>query len=173
MKKLFLAFLATATLTFAGGDIAPTEPESPILEVQVKNPYNFYVGLGAMYVYQNEDTDDRTALGGTGIIGYSINDNIAVEYRGTITDGPFSRQGVYLKVGGTLPIGVETSKVNVYALGGYSQTYFRDTDSQESGEVGVGIEIKDVLLGVDVFVDGLYVLRTDRIVPLAGVKYNF
>ncbi len=168
MKKIVAVLMAlTASALIAGGDIAPVEPITPAVEVQKAG--NFYVGLGAMYVYQNEETDKRTALGGTGILGYNINDNVAFEYRGTLTDGPFSRQGLYLKIGAETPV----ENVYIYALGGYSDTYFRDSGSKDSGEVGVGVEMKDVVANVDVFVDGLYVLRTDRIVPLVGVRYNF
>ncbi|RLB03042.1 MAG: hypothetical protein DRG59_12190 [Deltaproteobacteria bacterium] len=170
MKNLLLAFIASTALLTAGGDITPVEP---ILETQVEKPGNFYIGLGAIYVYKNETTDKQTAIGGTGILGYQANEYAAFEYRGTLTDGSYSKNGIYVKLGGPIPIGVEVSKVNLYAIGGYSQIHFKDTGSKDQAELGLGLEIKDVVANTDIFIDGLYSLRTDRIVPLVGIKYNF
>jgi len=169
MKKLLIATALITGLT-AGGDIAPTEP---ILEVHVQEETtgNFYVGLGAVYIYKNETTDKSRAFGGTGLLGYQINEYVGFEYRGTLSDGSFGKNGIYAKF--SVPVYRTSTPVYLYALGGYSRTHFKDTNSRDAGEIGLGLEVKSVARDVDVFIDGLYSLRTDRIIPLVGVRYNF
>ncbi len=51
-----VALLAMNTLTFAGGDISPVEPQIMVPEVE-STPGSFYVGAG--YSYMNLDAGIR------------------------------------------------------------------------------------------------------------------
>jgi len=139
MKKLTLSFatiLATSTLSFAGGDIAPVEPmiETPVVIEDVVSDSGVYVGLGYSLLrseskYGGHDlANDYSAV--MGQVGYKFNEYIAVEGRywyglgeeldnldagvfGTF-DSEATAWGIYAK-----PMYPVTEELDVYALVGY------------------------------------------------------
>ncbi len=139
MKKLTLSLatiLATSTLTFAGGDIAPIEPiiETPMVVEEEVTDSGLYIGLGYSLLrseskYDGHDlANDYSAV--MGQVGYKFNEYIAVEGRywyglgeeldnldagvfGTF-DSEATAWGIYAK-----PMYPVTQELDVYALVGY------------------------------------------------------
>ena len=151
MKKItvsIVAALAMNAFAFAGGDIAPVEPEVTVPEVVEAAPFPgaFYVGLG--YSYMNADVDgygDITANSALLLAGYKYNQYLGLEARYTMNvDDPeldssspdldglegddMTNIAIYLK--GMYPV---TEAIDVYALLGYGQVNF------EAGEYGIDV----------------------------------
>jgi len=103
MKKItssIIAALAVSTFAFAGGDIAPVEPEVSVPEVVESTPGSFYVGLAYSYIKSDGDAtgtftpllDPNNAINVTGTseadwnavmlqAGYQFNPYLAIEGR--------------------------------------------------------------------------------------------
>lgn len=175
MKKItasIVAALAMNVFAFAGGDIAPVEPEVTVPEVVEAAPFPgaFYVGLG--YSYMNADVDgygDISANSALLLAGYKYNQYLGLEARYTMNvDDPEvdsgyaefdGREGddmtniaIYLK--GMYPV---TEAIDVYALLGYGQVAFEagkyDVDVSESGfQWGLGASYA-VTENIGVFAD--------------------
>ena len=175
MKKItvsIVAALAMNAFAFAGGDIAPVEPEVTVPEVVEAAPFPgaFYVGLG--YSYMNADVDgygDITANSALLLAGYKYNQYLGLEARYTMNvDDPeldssspgldglegddMTNIAIYLK--GMYPV---TEAIDVYALLGYGQVNFEageyGIDLSESGfQWGLGASY-DVTENIGVFAD--------------------
>ncbi len=175
MKKItvsIVAALAMNAFAFAGGDIAPVEPEVTVPEVVEAAPFPgaFYVGLG--YSYMNADVDgygDITANSALLLAGYKYNQYLGLEARYTMNvDDPevdssiadldgiegddMTNIGIYLK--GMYPV---MEAFDVYALLGYGQVTFEadnyDVDVSESGfQWGLGASYA-VTENIGVFAD--------------------
>ena len=168
MKKFtssIVAALAVSTFAFAGGDIAPVEPEVNVPEV-VESTGSFYVGLGYSYMNLNHSgydlfpgatspspvaESDFTADSLLLLAGYNFNQYIGIEGRytmniGDITydngayeadyNGDLTNMAAYLKL--MYPVGA----LNVYGLLGYGETTYEHSfygDQSESGfQWGIG-----------------------------------
>ncbi len=134
MKKIALSIVTALTMTsvaFAGGDIAPVEPEVSVPEV-VSTPGSFYAGLGYSYVTVDYTTGDDSADSALLLAGYNFNDYIGVEGRYTFENSDnVSNAAIYLK--GMYPVG----QFGLYALLGYGQTDI-DTLSESGFQWGIG-----------------------------------
>ncbi|MDD2399399.1 MAG: porin family protein [Sulfurovum sp.] len=180
MKKItasIVAALAMNAFAFAGGDIAPVEPEVTVPEVVEAAPGAFYVGLGYSYMkaesdpfeYQRYDISegDITANSLLLLAGYKYNQYLGLEARYTMNvgdpefdygsypsvdlDGDMTNVGIYAK--GMYPI---TEAFDVYALLGYGQVTI-DTDlfgdlSESGFQWGLGASYA-VTENIGVFVD--------------------
>jgi opacity protein-like surface antigen len=130
MKKVTLsiiAALAMNTFAFAGGDIAPVEPEITVPEV-AESTGSFYVGAGYSYMNLDAGTEhdgDAVLL----LAGYNFNKYIGVEARYAGLTDCLENYGIYVKP--MYPIG----DANVYALLGYGETTYDNgvSDDSESG----------------------------------------
>jgi len=135
MKKIALSIVTALTMTsvaFAGGDIAPVEPEVSVPEV-VSTPGSFYVGLGYSYVTVDYTTGDDSADSVLLLAGYNFNNYIGVEGRYTFENSDkVSNAGIYLK--GMLPV---TDAFGLYALAGYGKTDI-ETFSESGFQYGIG-----------------------------------
>lgn len=124
-----VALLAMNTMAFAGGDIAPVEPEITVPEV-AESTGSFYVGAG--YSYMNADAgrngehdSDATLL----LAGYNFNQYFGVEARYAGLTDCLENYGIYAKP--MYPFGAAT----VYGLIGYGETSYDNgaNDESESG----------------------------------------
>lgn len=178
MKKItvsIVAALAMNAFAFAGGDIAPVEPEVTVPEVVEPAPFPgaFYVGLGYSYMNANIDPNiesdaDLSANSVLFLAGYKYNQYLGLEARYTMnvgdldaddfgTDAPdmeggdMNNIGIYAK--GMYPV---TEAIDVYALLGYGQVTIDTTttgDLSESGfQWGLGASY-DVTENIGVFAD--------------------
>lgn len=158
MKKItvsIVAALAMNAFAFAGGDIAPVEPEVTVPEVVEPAPFPgaFYVGLGYSYMNANIDPNiesdaDLSANSVLFLAGYKYNQYLGLEARYTMnvgdldaddfgTDAPdmeggdMTNIGIYLK--GMYPV---TEAFDVYALLGYGQVTIDTTTTGDLSESG-------------------------------------
>ena len=126
-----VALLAMNTMAFAGGDIAPVEPEITVPEV-AESTGSFYVGAG--YSYMNADVDgfaDNDSDAVLLLAGYNFNQYFALEARyAGITDN-LENYGIYAKP--MYPFG----PMSVYGLLGYGETS-DDFDSESGFQWGLG-----------------------------------
>lgn len=134
MKKTTLsiiAALAMNTFAFAGGDIAPVEPEIMVPEV-VAEPEStgaFYVGAG--YSWINADYDNHGEHDGDEVLllaGYNFNPYIGIEARYAGFTDCMENYGIYLKP--QYPIGA----AKVYALLGYGEATHDYAGGEHSGD---------------------------------------
>ncbi|MDQ1325703.1 MAG: hypothetical protein QG564_827 [Campylobacterota bacterium] len=184
MKKItvsIIAALAMNAFAFAGGDIAPVEPEVTVPEVVESTPGAFYVGLGYSYMnahsdpflYEREATIEEGDLTSNSLLllaGYKYNqylglearytmnvDDVEFEYDGypaiDLEDSDMTNIGIYAK--GMYPV---TEELDVYALLGYGQVtidtgieYFGDL-SESGFQWGLGASY-DVTENIGVFAD--------------------
>jgi hypothetical protein len=164
-----VALLAMNTMAFAGGDIAPVEPEITVPEV-AESTGSFYVGAG--YSYMNADVDGLADNDSDAVLllaGYNFNQYFALEARyAGITDN-LENYGIYAKP--MYPFGAAT----VYGLIGYGETS-DDSDSESGFQWGLGANYAvteqigvfadytnvydDDFAGVDVTVDAINVGMT-------------
>jgi opacity protein-like surface antigen len=148
------ALLLTTTLTLAGGDIAPLEPEvnTPDVIESSLGMEGLYAGLG--YTYMAMDNagiqGDVSGNGITLLAGYNFNEYIGVEGRFSQTlddlsvdygpdDGDLSNIALYIK-----PQYVIADTFTLYGLLGYGQVTFDNglSDQSEEGfQYGAGISI--------------------------------
>jgi len=152
MKKTTLSIIAAVamnTFAFAGGDIAPVEPQVTVPEVSEPSTVSFYVGAGYSWInadVTNEDIDgDATLL----LAGVNFNQYIGVEARYAGLTDCMENYGIYVKP--QYPIG----DANVYALLGYGETTYDDgaADESESGfQWGLGASYA-VMENIGVFAD--------------------
>ncbi|MDQ1325702.1 MAG: hypothetical protein QG564_826 [Campylobacterota bacterium] len=166
MKKITASIVATLAMNafaFAGGDIAPVEPEVTVPEVVESTPGAFYVGLGYSYVnanidsfgvltndlalvdYQESGELDVSADSVLFLAGYNFNQYFGLEgrYSMNVSDLEFEGDDVDGEVDGDVTnIGIYlkgmypvTEEFNVYALLGYGQVKYEveDMDLSESG----------------------------------------
>jgi len=155
-----VALLAMNTMVFAGGDIAPVEPEITVPEV-AESTGSFYVGAGYSYMNMNIDsyTTGTTALvtvpeqdhNGDAVLllaGYNFNQYFGVEARYAGFTDCLENYGIYAKP--MYPFGAAT----VYGLLGYGETtYDNGASSSESGfQWGLGASYA-VTEQIGVFVD--------------------
>ena len=195
-----MSILALSGLVFAGGDIAPVEPQME-MPIVVADNSAFYLGLGLGNAVLNDDTtgekfDTKTLMLQA---GYQYNAYIALEGRysfGFSTDydqgttngiaggynGNISNWGIYVKP--MYPIG----DFSVYALLGYGGVMLDDIsggDAYESGfQWGLGASYA-MSENISIFVDYVslyddtgfdYVARLDSINSDAwtvGLSYRF
>jgi opacity protein-like surface antigen len=195
-----VSILALSGLVFAGGDIAPVEPQME-MPIVVADNSAFYLGLGLGNAVLNDDTtgekfDTKTLMLQA---GYQYNAYIALEGRysfGFSTDydqgttngiaggynGNISNWGIYVKP--MYPIG----DFSVYALLGYGGVMLDDIsggDAYESGfQWGLGASYA-MSENISIFVDYVslyddtgfdYVARLDSINSDAwtvGLSYRF
>ncbi|DAB41102.1 MAG TPA: hypothetical protein CFH81_02050 [Sulfurovum sp. UBA12169] len=155
MKKITVSILAAVAMNafaFAGGDIAPVEPEVTVPEVVEPAPFPgaFYVGLGYAYMNMNIDEIQReeadiSAHSALLLAGYKYNQYLGLEARYTMNigdpefdgygedddlDGDFTNAAIYLK--GMYPF----KDINVYALLGYGQVALDTTEFGDFSESG-------------------------------------
>jgi len=156
MKKTTLSIIAAVamnTFAFAGGDIAPVEPQVTVPEVSEPSTVSFYVGAGYSWINADvsslgfsEDVDgDATLL----LAGVNFNQYIGVEARYAGLTDCMENYGIYVKP--QYPIG----DANVYALLGYGETTYDDgvADDSESGfQWGLGANY-EVMENIGVFAD--------------------
>lgn len=189
MKKLTLSLttiLAMGTFAYAGGDIAPVEPQITLPEVEetVIAPSGFYAGLGYSYFTGDVAGDDLDAHGMLALLGYQINEYLAVEgrYTGTLSDITINdidydrlmtNKALYLKP--MYPV----DNFAIYGLLGYGQTVANNT-SDEGFQYGAGATF-EAMENVGLFVDytrlyddsGLDMGDTTLDSVNVGVTYNF
>ena len=133
MKKTTLSIIAAVamnTFAFAGGDIAPVEPQVTVPEVAEESTGSFYVGAG--YSLINADTDNYGEHDGDEVLllaGYNFNQYIGVEARYAGFTDCMENYGIYVKP--MYPIG----DAAVYALLGYGETT-HDNGAVENSEAG-------------------------------------
>ncbi|MCD6654215.1 MAG: porin family protein [Sulfurovum sp.] len=155
MKKITASIVAAVAMNafvFAGGDIAPVEPEVTVPEVVEPAPFPgaFYVGLGYAYMNMNIDEIQReeadiSAHSALLLAGYNYNQYFGLEARYAMNigdpefdgygedddpDGDFTNAAIYLKA--MYPF----EKINVYALLGYGQVTLDTTESGDHSESG-------------------------------------
>ena len=168
MKKQLLTTTAAALLlltnfSYAGGDIAPQEPEMTIPEVMdtpVSDNY-FYAGLAYSYMDMNDDTlnTDITGNAVTFLAGYKFHQYLAVEGRyslsvsdldvdGTDRSWDMSNVALYLKPQYSF------SQVTVYGLLGYGEVTLDNgpSHSEDGFQWGLGASYA-ATDSIDVFVD--------------------
>ncbi len=155
MKKItssIVAALAVSTFAFAGGDIAPVEPEVSVPEVVESTPGSFYVGLGYSYISADYlEADYSNAAPGAPIpmmdgemtadsmlflAGYNFNQYIGIEGRYTMNIGDLSADGGYYdtfntsadisNIAGYVKLMYPIGALNVYGLLGYGKTTLVD-----------------------------------------------
>jgi hypothetical protein len=84
MKKIIMSTVA-ATMTFAGGNIAPVEPVEVAVEVAAPVESGFYVGAGYSYIDTTVKayglSADEGIDAGTILAGYDVNKYFAIEGR--------------------------------------------------------------------------------------------
>ena len=168
MKKQLLtttaaALLLLTNLSYAGGDIAPQEPEMTIPEVMDTpvSPNYFYAGLAYSYMDMNDDTlnTDITGNAVTFTAGYKFYQYLAIEGRYSLSVGDLDVDGtdmswdmsnvaLYLKPQYTF------DQVTVYGLLGYGEvTLDTGTSYSENGfQWGLGASFA-ATESVDIFVD--------------------
>jgi len=172
MKKYFLglitAALATMTMAFGGGDIAPIE--TPQTEVATKTS-PFYIGAAYTYVGIDNaiDTtfDFENDSAGTLIAGYDINKYVGVEgrYTSKFEEVDTFGYGIYLKP--QVPI---NDSVKLYALLGYTGTQYKGESVDNGFGYGVG-GLYNVTSNVFVFAD--YTADDVTESGNVGVAYRF
>ena len=168
MKKQLLTSTATALMlltnfSYAGGDIAPQEPEMSIpdvMEETVSDNY-FYAGLAYSYMDMNDDTlnTDITGNAVTFLAGYKFYQYLALEGRyslsvsdldvdGTDRSWDMSNIALYLKPQYAF------DQVTVYGLLGYGEvTLDNGTSYSEDGfQWGLGASYS-ATDAIDLFVD--------------------
>jgi len=157
MKKTTLSIIAAVamnTFAFAGGDIAPVEPQVTVPEVSEPSTVSFYVGAG--YSWINADTTDLGAqedVDGDATLllaGVNFNQYIGVEGRYAGLTDCMENYGIYVKP--QYPI---TDAAKVYALLGYGETTYDNgtADESESGfQWGLGASY-EVMENIGVFAD--------------------
>lgn len=177
LKLSALALLLTSTLSVAGGDIIPMEPQinvlDPIKEVYFSN--KFYLGLAYSYVEERSDAKE-TGNAYTFMGGYNINSYLSIEARYTRTIGDMDVDGlgdtertvtnkaIYIKPQYNL-----VDNLNVYALLGYGELVARKTSGQGfQWGLGLGYDIADS--DISLFAD--YTNLYDDILDDVGAIYN-
>ena len=168
MKKQLLtttaiALLLLTNLSYAGGDIAPQEPEITMPDVMAEpiSDNYFYVGLGYSYMTMDDDTlnTDITGNAVTFLAGYKFYQYLALEGRyslsvsdldvdGTDRGWDMSNIALYLKPQYSF------SQVTVYGLLGYGEVTLDNGPSHsEAGfQWGLGASYA-ATENVDLFVD--------------------
>lgn len=142
-----VAFLAMNTMAFAGGDIAPVEPEINVPEI-VESTGSFYVGAGYSYMNMDALTEhdgDEVLL----LAGYNFNQYFGVEARYAGLTDCLENYGIYAKP--MYPFGPLT----VYGLVGYGEATYDNGVRDNSGDGfqwGLGANYA-VTENIGVFVD--------------------
>lgn len=183
MKKILLSVLASFSMLFAGGDIAPvSEPVAVIDCPEYESGY--YAGLSGTYNYSNYATIyknfDDSGLGGQLQAGYRWfgQDNLGLSIEGRVgtteaNNIELTYATIYLK-----PEVTFKEKYSVYALVGYGETETKtliETTRVDDFTYGGGVSYK-ATEKVDVIVDyvslpNLGGTETDLIT--LGFNYNF
>ena len=163
LKTTVTTLLLLTNLSYAGGDIAPQEPEMSIpdvMEETVSDNY-FYAGLAYSYMDMNDDTlnTDITGNAVTFLAGYKFYQYLAVEGRyslsvsdldvdGTNKNWDMSNVALYLKPQYAF------NQVTVYGLLGYGEvTLDNGTSYSENGfQWGLGASYS-ATDAIDLFVD--------------------
>ncbi len=169
MKTRILTTTATAlllltNLSYAGGDIAPQEPQMAIPEVMdepVVSDNYFYAGLGYSYMNMNNDTLDTDTTGDavTLLAGYKFHQYLGVEGRYSMSVSDLDVNGVdrswdMSNVALYLKPQYSFDKVTAYGLLGYGEvTLDNGTSYSEAGfQWGLGASFA-ATDNIDVFVD--------------------
>ena len=132
MKNITLslgALVAISSLGFAGGDIAPVEPEVMAPVVMQSNNSGVYVGLGMSLISARDSSFDLDFTGSevgqdrlgnaTFLVGYNLNEYFAVEGRYTTS---FTKEDLVEVDGWSLFVKPQypvSEDFSVYALLGY------------------------------------------------------
>jgi opacity protein-like surface antigen len=190
------ALLLTTTLSLAGGDIAPLEPEvnTPDITESTLSMDGLYGGLGYTYMMMDNAgiQGDVTGNGVTLLAGYNFNEYIGVEGRFSQTlgdlsvdngpdGGDLSNVALYIK-----PQYMVADRLTLYGLLGYGQVTFdngRSDQSEDGFQYGAGISVM-ATENVGIYVDytRLYdddnfdaVIHKDITVDAfnIGLTYNF
>jgi len=167
-----VALLAMNTMAFAGGDIAPVEPEITVPEV-AESTGSFYVGAGYSYMNMDANGTDHNGDAVLLLAGYNFNQYFGVEARYAGFTDCLENYGIYAKP--MYPFG----PVTVYGLIGYGETSYDNgaTDESESGfqwglganyavteQIGVFADYTNVydddFAGIDATVDSINVGMT-------------
>jgi opacity protein-like surface antigen len=167
MKIKLLTTTATALLiltnfSYAGGDIAPQEPQIDIEVMEApSNNGSFYLGLGYSYMQMDDDTINTDITGNaiTALAGYKFLPYLAVEGRYSATLGDLSVDDIdrswdmsnialYLKPQYTF------NQVSVYGLLGYGEVTLDNgsSHSEDGFQWGLGASFA-ATDDIDVFVD--------------------
>jgi len=169
MKKQLLSTTAAALLlltnfSYAGGDIAPQEPEvtmPDVMDEPVVSDNYFYAGIGYSYMDMNDDTldTDITANAATFLAGYKFHQYLAVEGRYSLSVSDLDVEGVdrswdMSNVAIYLKPQYAFEQVTVYGLLGYGEvTLDNGTSHSEDGfQWGLGASFS-ATENIDVFVD--------------------
>jgi len=157
-KKILVALMATMTMAFAGGDIAPTQTQAIVVEEVQPELNGFYLGAGYTYIANDLDvygltfTEGQNA--GTILAGYNFNEYVAVEGRYIFTASTdFANEiqvdgdiwGVYVK-----PQYNVSDDVKVYGLLGYGDV--KSINDADGFQYGLGAAFA-VTQNVEVFGD--------------------
>lgn len=178
MKKFNLslaAILATSTLAFAGGDIAPVEPIVEVVEEPVVEDKGFYLGLG-----YSGNSVDISGLGTVGDdsdsdafivqLGYKFNSWFALEGRYWNGNNDFDAWGLYAK-----PMYPVTDAFDLYALLGYGNAGAAHSgvdfdESEFQWGLGAAYSFTDSFA---VFVDYMELANGDGVIPGTTVPYDW
>lgn len=174
-KKLFVALMATMTMTMAmaGGDIAPAV--DPQVSVEAPVSKDFYVGVNtAVGVAGDRNNIDWFGFSTVGVdAGYTFYRNGGFE---TSVEGRYATDtsdwfetynyGVYLKPG------YDMGGATAYGLIGYQDGFTHDAFDFD-GELGYGGGLSTEVFGYDLFVDYLYGDTTKSEIVTVGLNYNF
>ena len=151
MKKLLMALIATVSIVFAGGGIAPVEPSVPVQVVKDKT--GFYVGVGLTanqeYVrgesnWFNDDAKAETGYGYNLIAGYKFvqmgDFGASVEARygqGVWDDNGLDTAQYFVAV---KPDYALADTFTIYALAGYGRSDFKGLSTRDGFVYGGGVE---------------------------------
>ena len=199
-KKLLTSTAAALMLltnfSYAGGDIAPQEPEMMVAEVidtPVASNNYFYAGLGYSYMNMNDDTlnTDITGDAVTFLAGYKFHQYLSVEGRYNFSVSDLDVEGIdrswdMSNVALYLKPQYSFDQVTVYGLLGYGEvTLDNGTSHSEAGfQWGLGASYA-ATEKIDVFVDytrlyddsgfGTFTANNDIIFDSVtlGVNYKF
>jgi opacity protein-like surface antigen len=168
MKKQLLtttaaALLLLTNLSYAGGDIAPQEPEVTMPEVMAEpiSDNYFYAGLGYSYMDMNDDTLDTDITGNavTFLAGYKFHQYLAVEGRYSLSVSDLDVEGIdrswdMSNVALYLKPQYSFEQVTVYGLLGYGETTIDNgtSHSEDGFQWGIGASFA-ATESIDVFVD--------------------
>ena len=163
LKTTAVTLLLLTNLSYAGGDIAPQEPEMSIpdvMEETVSDNY-FYAGLAYSYMDMNDDTlnTDITGNAVTFLAGYKFYQYLSVEGRYSLTVSDLDVEGVdrnwdISNVALYLKPQYSFDQVTVYGLLGYGEvTLDNGTSYSENGfQWGLGASYS-ATDAIDLFVD--------------------
>jgi len=158
------ALMLLTNFSYAGGDIAPQEPEMMVPEVidtPVASNNYFYAGLGYSYMNMNDDTlnTDITGNSATLLAGYKFHQYLSVEGRYSFSVSDLDVEGIdrswdMSNVALYLKPQYSFDQVTVYGLLGYGEvTLDNGTSHSEDGfQWGLGASFA-ATENIDVFVD--------------------